>query len=447
MKLPVLTALGGAAWESSVITTIEATSDLTIARRCVDVVELLAMASTGLARAALVSAELRRFDADAVDRLLVAGVVPVGVVERGDADAEQALTVLGVEHFVPADAAADVIASVVTTAVEQGVERDPGHAFGDPTAAIRAVIAPTGVAAPLQGETARGSVVAVWGPTGAPGRTTVAVGLADEISRLEHSAFLVDADVYGGVIAPVLGLLDESPGLAAACRAASATRLDAAALAGLAWQLGPKLRVLTGIPRAERWPELRPAGVEAVLSAARGLAEYTVLDCGFALESDEELSYDTLAPRRNGSTLTCLAAADLVIAVGSADPVGLQRLVRGLAELREAQVSGPVWVVLNRVRSGVVPGRPEVELAAALQRFAGRSPAALLAYDLESVDAGLSSGKTLAEVRPSSKLRRGLVELAVAVAGQSASAASGRRWRRRSDRASPRASATPGRSA
>src|ERR1019366_1014984 len=98
----------------------------------------------------------------------------------------------------------------------------------------------------------RGPVVAVWGPTGAPGRTTVAVTVADELARLGRAGLLIDADVYGGVIAAALGLLDESAGLAAACRQAAATRRDPAALAPICWQLRSNLRVLTGIPRAER---------------------------------------------------------------------------------------------------------------------------------------------------------------------------------------------------
>jgi Flp pilus assembly CpaE family ATPase len=289
--------------------------------------------------------------------------------------------------------------------------------FGDPAAATSHVIPQTGTApAPAQ-PSRRGSIVAVWGPTGAPGRTTVAVALADELARLGCASLLIDADVYGGVIAAVLGLLDESPGLAAACRQAASTRLDAAALAGLCWQLTPMLRVLTGIPRAERWPELRATAVGSVLDAARAIADFTVVDCGFSLESDEELSYDTLAPRRNGATLAVLDAADVVLAVGAADPIGLQRLVRGLAEVRDAQVAAPIWVVLNKMRRGVVPGDPRIELSAALGRFAGRQPAALLPYDPEPLDAALAVGKTLGEVRPSSALRQGTVELAAALAG------------------------------
>ena len=35
-----------------------------------------------------------------------------------------------------------------------------------------------------------------------------------------------------------------------------------------------------------------------------------MVDCGFCLEADEEISFDTVAPRRNGATLAMLADAD-----------------------------------------------------------------------------------------------------------------------------------------
>ena len=73
-----------------------------------------------------------------------------------------------------------------------------------------------------------GAVIAVWGPTGAPGRSTVAMGIADEAAAAGHAVILIDADVYGGVLAAAFGLLDESPGLAGACRMASNGRLDGA---------------------------------------------------------------------------------------------------------------------------------------------------------------------------------------------------------------------------
>ena len=99
-------------------------------------------------------------------------------------------------------------------------------------------------------------------------------------------------------------------------------------------------------------------------------------------------------------------------------------------ELRDAEVSAPVWVVVNRVRRGVVPGDPAVEVAAALDRFAGRTAAALLPLDQDAVDAAMAAGKTLAEARPSSPLRNGIAELAAAVAGLP-DRARGRHGRRR----------------
>jgi Flp pilus assembly CpaE family ATPase len=222
----------------------------------------------------------------------------------------------------------------------------------------------------------------------------------------------VDADVYGGVVAQTLGLLDESPGLAAACRQAAGGRLDPAGLARLAWEIRPTLRVLTGIARADRWPEIRPGAVEVVLDHCRRLVDFTVVDCGFSLERDEEITYDTAAPRRNGATFAALEAADTVLCVGGADPVALQRLVRAVAELREVLPDRTALVVVNRVRGVVIPGEPRREIAAALSRYAGVTGAVYLPDDTAAADAALGLGRTLAEIAPGSQLRQGVAALA-----------------------------------
>jgi MinD-like ATPase involved in chromosome partitioning or flagellar assembly len=431
MKLSVLSAAEGAAWEERLLAAFARDGHaVEIVRRCVDVVELAAVAAAGYGRAALVASELRRLDADVVDRLRACDVTPVGVVARGDESAEQRLTAMGFGYVVPDDVEPGVLASVLVEAARDE-HAPPGsrRSYGDTAPVTPATTPGVGVspgAAGVRDEDEQGddqdvdrhgSIVAVWGPAGAPGRTTLAVTLADELARLGQDALVVDADVYGGTLAPVLGLLDDSPGVAAACRQASSTGLDVAALSALCWQLGPQLRALTGIPLASRWPELRPTALSAVLATARRLADYVVVDCGFNLEADEELSFDTLAPRRNGATLAVLDDADLVLVVGAADPVGMQRLIRGLAELRDAEIEAPLWVVLNRVRRGVAPGDPAAEMRAALERFAGRTAAALLPWDGVGLDTALARGQSLAEAVPDSPLRLAVAELAAAVAG------------------------------
>lgn len=448
MTIAVASAADGARWEAALLAELgrsNGTEGITVVRRCVDLVELLAVAGSGQAVAVLVDARLRRLDADAVDRLAAGAVAVVGVTDPGvEADIER-LRDAGITFFVPSDAGAAVFTAVIQAAVaERSVSGRSGaeNAFGDPAFATGSVArdhqppvaAPeAGMRAPATGRPVEpaaprpGRVIAVWGPTGAPGRTTTATTLADELARLGQRSLLIDADVYGGVAAAVFGLLDESPGLVAACRQAQSRRLDAEGLAALCWQVSADLRVLTGISRADRWPELRSTALHTVLTVARGLADYTVVDVGFALETDEELSFDTLAPRRNGATLAVLAEADLILAVGSADPIGIQRLVRGLGELRAAASDTPVWIVLNRVRRSAVPGKPEIELNAALQRFVGQSCAALLPYDLLSLDGAAVAGQTLAEAAPASPLRSAVTELAVAICGVPAP----RRGRRR----------------
>jgi MinD-like ATPase involved in chromosome partitioning or flagellar assembly len=414
MRISVLTAVPGAPWEADLVAQLgRADHGLTVVRRCADIAELLSVAASGTVRAALVSLDLRRLDRDTVGRLASAGVATVGVVRPGDAAAEQQLRRLGVHRIVPADAAAAAVARTVVQAVADTLVTDD-VSTGDPAAALplqQPVLRPP---PPPPG---RGRVVAVWGPAGAPGRTTVSIGLADETARLGVSTLLVDADVYGGTVAQTLGLLDESAGLVVGCHAAAHGRFDVADLAGLSRRLGPTLRVLTGPVRADRWPELRPAAVLSVLDQARHLAAATVIDCGFCLEQDEELAYDTAAPRRNGATVAVLRAADTVVCVGSADPVGLRRLVRGLDELRAAVPGVEPLVVVNRVRATVVPGEPRREIDAALRRWAGVAATAYLPAAPAVVDTAMRTGRTLAEAAPDSPLRRGIADLARTLAG------------------------------
>lgn len=434
MTLPVLTAVADAAWESALVAALERNPlGVTVVRRCVDVADLLATASTGTARAVLLSADLRRFDLDARSRLAATGVAVVGLVPPGEEAAGQRLHQLGVAVVLPADTAPEALCAAVLKAVAAAADGRgaAATAYADPLAALpndtvesSAVLnspaGPNGHGGGPAYPSGTGRLLAVWGPTGAPGRTTVAVTVASELARLDVETLLADADVYGGAVAQVLGLLDEAPGLAAAARQANTGALDLTGLARLARSVGPHLRVLTGISRADRWPELRPAALEAVWALARALAAITVVDVGFCLEQDEELSFDTAAPRRNGATLATLEAADIVLAVGRADPLGLQRLVRGLGELRETLPDTEVRVVVTGVRRGPVGRDPDRQLTHALSRYAGVAGPVLVPDDRAALDTCARRGRVLAEVAPDSPARRALAGLAAELAGRPA---------------------------
>ena len=113
-----------------------------------------------------------------------------------------------------------------------------------------------------------------------------------------------------------------------------------------------------------------------MLRLARGVVDHVVVDAGFAVEDDEELSYDTAAPRRNAATLTALEAADQLVVVGAADPVGLQRLVRAVQDVAVLPSPRPI-VVVNKVRAiGRRAAARERAIAEVLARFAGMDPSA-----------------------------------------------------------------------
>jgi len=416
MSIPVVTV--GPAQETVVGGLERLHGPVTVVRRCSELAELIAACQSGLAVAAVVAEGCEELTTTLVDRL---GAVGVSIIALTDDPAEaKRLYSIGA---VPASTGIE--ASELAAKISEAVARESrlsgsvsGRAagFADPAADLLLMPA----ADHVRDETLEGNgqVMAVWGPIGAPGRTLLAVNIAAELASEGKKVILVDADSYGASVSAVLGLLDESAGLAQACRLADQGLLDLEALGAAAIDVftkGGTFRVLTGTTRADRWTELRAGAMSKVLDAARQLADYIVVDTGFCLESDEELSFDTLAPRRNAATLRSLEMADVVFAVGAADAIGVPRLVRGLAELEAAVPDVSPRVVLNKVKRAAVGHAPKQQLGDAWARYGpGRGVDAYLPSDAAACDAALLSGSVLLEIAPESPLRIAIAALVCA---------------------------------
>src|SRR5262245_62009703 len=206
-QVGLLLAVGTAPYEAELLTVAGAGS-LHVVRRCVDVADLLATAAARQAQAAVVSAQLRGLDATVVARLRLEGVAVLGMTVEPESADEARLRELGVLAVIDASQLAQVEELILDLVADEDEETEA------------AVWAPTEIGSQAD-DHRRGLVVAVWGPTGGPGRTTVSLGLSSAAAHLGRRTFLVDADVYGGTIAAMLGLLDESSGLLAAARAAN----------------------------------------------------------------------------------------------------------------------------------------------------------------------------------------------------------------------------------
>lgn len=268
-------------------------------------------------------------------------------------------------------------------------------ACADDTAAAELLRTPT--TASDAAEPARGRIIAVWGPAGAPGRTTVAVELACELARDGRAVALIDADSHAPSLALATGLADEGPGFAAACRQSERGALTIAELTRIAVPLGP-VEVLTGINRPGRWPELSRERVRGALDLCRSWVTDVVIDVAAPLERDEEIVSDLDGPRRNAATLAVLAEADLVVAVVAADPTSVSRFVRGYSDLRAAVGATPVRVVVNKTRTGALGIDARGQVRRTLERYLGAEDLWFLPWDVKAADAALLAAQPIAQV-------------------------------------------------
>lgn len=263
-------------------------------------------------------------------------------------------------------------------------------------------------------------IIAVWGPHGSPGRSTVAIQLAVELARTGRATALVDADTVAPALALLLGLDDDAPGLAAACRRAELGGLDAAELSRIATPLDTSagtVAVLGGLNRPARWPELSAHRLRATLTACRDWVEWTVVDVAAAFDEDEDLVDDLAGPRRHAATTTVLRNADAVIAVTSADPLSVSRFLRDHAELRRLVDGTPVTVVANRVRPGPLGIDARGQIRRTLDRFAGIDDVEFLPFDQRAADAALLHARPMADLTPRSPFVAGVRRVAGVLGG------------------------------
>jgi MinD superfamily P-loop ATPase len=180
-----------------------------------------------------------------------------------------------------------------------------------------------------------GRMIVVGGPPGS-GRTEIAIALAGVL----RSA-LVDADDVSPSVAARLGLPIE-PNLRTAVDALEHGSGPFASSV-LAVPRGVPA-VIGGLPSATAWSQLRPSEVVRVVEHLARDREVVVVDGPGLIE---DTSSGT-ARNRFALGRALLVHADLLVAVGSANPIGIARLVSWVAEVRRLVADLPIVAVVNR---------------------------------------------------------------------------------------------------
>jgi len=316
---------------------------LVVAGRCLDGPSLVEQAACSDVDITLASSDLHRLSAATLTALLQARLPVVLLAESVEIDKYR-----GLAHLLPA-ASAD---ADVATALRQALAR--GANYGPSPEASVSICAGDGAA---HSESSGGRVIAVVSGKGAPGVTTVAIGLAAALANRGRRVVLVDADLRGG---NVVGYLDLDPqrgilGLTFGGNGASEeARLEEEL------QEGPGFMVLAGIERPDSRHNVSAELATTAITTLRGLFDEVVVDVG-----------EVVGGVSSSTTDAILRSADRVLLVTGADLVALWNARSAVRYLREGLgiTDENVAVVLNRKEGREQYAAREVERALGLSVF------------------------------------------------------------------------------
>lgn len=252
----------------------------------------------------------------------------------------------------------------------------------------------------------RGRLVAVWGPKGAPGRSTVAVELAAEIAAQEPDTALIDGDTYGGDLAQMLAVVEELPTIVWAAQSASDGTLGQGSITSMLRRSSPNGPVLLpGINRSELWSDITLFGWERLLDVFTASFRYTLVDVGFGLEND-----DRLQRGRDRLARQTIQEADVVVAVCRADPIGLKTFLWSAERLKEIRPLDDVLVVANQVAGGDAD-----EVRYILKKHLGKRPLVCVPSRDQDVRTALDRGVPVRDIKPGGEVSARIRELAGAL--------------------------------
>ena len=255
-------------------------------------------------------------------------------------------------------------------------------------------------------------VVTVWGPTGSPGRSTLAAALAGALVPAGR-VVLVDADCLRGALGPLLGVSDGGTIVSAATMPAPSGKpcrpRDLHLHRAGFW-------LIRGVPGPMQEVALAPDDIATLLGRLRRAFDLVVVDVGAALP-----------PREYGDIhLAALKAADLVLVLGALTPLGLSDLLLQarvfIERLDPAGLSldggnlagaGPqAWCVLNKGQGRLLRHGPE-----RVSAETGLPVVSILPYDPRNVLAAEDARLPLTVARPRSPSARVVSRLSVRLRG------------------------------
>lgn len=325
----VLLGVRNPEYERQLLTALSA-GGLDVAGRCLDGPSLVAQA--GEVNAVLASADLHRLSVDSLEVVRDSGTPLVLLVEPSEIAQFE-----GLAYLVPAASSGADIVSALRGAIQRGVIREATPATErQPEDSARAPLAHGG------------QVLALVSGKGAPGTTTLAIGLAAALGHQDSRVVLVDSDLRGGGVAPYLDL-DPRRGLIGLTVGPTTDEVVGAEL-----QEASGFRVLAGIERPEMRDRVTSEQLVTALAVLREQFQLTIVDVG-----------QSLPGVASDAANTAVRSSDQVLVITTADLAGLWNARHCLRHLQESLGSPRerLGLVINRHAGRHEYGAAEVERA------------------------------------------------------------------------------------
>ena len=260
---------------------------------------------------------------------------------------------------------------------------------------------------PNQSPALQARLVAFWSAPGSVGRTTTALNLA-ACAALKARVLFVDLDF----VSPSVALLAASQDLPSLSTVLHHHQIAAQADSSFLREFAPRFsgspngfRVIAGISRPDRWPEIDPQLLRALFQDLSSHVDVIVCDL-------QASAHKLLAS--NAVARSILAEADMVVALANANPLSLSRLLREIHEMRAMRAGEKsIQVVFNRV-GGKAHQSPEVSAFVELTKM---SPPMTIREDHDAFELLISRASLKATMRKRSAYKTDMQALTDKVLG------------------------------
>ena len=249
--------------------------------------------------------------------------------------------------------------------------------------------------------------MAFWSAPGSVGRTTTALNLA-ACASLKARVLFVDLDFVSPSVA-LLAAKQELPSLSTVLHQHQiVAQVDGSFLREFAPRFSGSsngFRIIAGLSRPERWPEIDVQQLRGLLHDAALHADLIICDLHAS-------AHKLLAS--NAVARSILAEADMVVALANANPLSLSRLLREIHEMRAMRAGEEaIQVVFNRI-GGKSSQSPEV---AAFVELTKMSPPMTIREDHDAFELLISRAALKATMRKRSAYKTDMQALTDKVLG------------------------------